>query len=86
MHTVELLEQALDLAERAGYKVRQEWLGGSCGGGCLFRGQKTLFLDLALGPGDQLDQVLDALRSEPAIVGLPMAGALAELLRTRRSA
>ena len=31
MHTVEMLDQALDLAGRLGYTVRQEWLAG--GGG-----------------------------------------------------
>ena len=86
MHTVELLEQALDLAERFGYKVWQEWLDGSCGGGCQLRGRKVLFLDLALGPGDQLDQVLDTLRRERGVLGLPMAGPLRELLRCRKSA
>ena len=49
MHTVEALEQALDLAQRLGYEVRQEWLGGNGGGGCELNGQKVLFLDLALG-------------------------------------
>ena len=27
MHTVELLEQACDVAEQLGYQTRQEWLG-----------------------------------------------------------
>ena len=70
MHTVEMLEQALALARRAGYQVRQEWLGGRGGGGCEFNGQKWIFLDLALGPDDQLESVLDALRHEPAVASL----------------
>ncbi len=86
MHTVELLEAALALASRLGYKVRQEWLGGFTGGGCELRGQKVLFLDLALGPEDQLDQVIDALRRDPDAVGLPMHHKLRELLQLRRSA
>ena len=86
MHTVELLEHALDLADRLGYEVRQEWLGGLAGGGCELRGRKTLFLDLALGPEDQLDQVVDALRHEPDAAGLPMPHELRGLLRLRRSA
>ena len=86
MHTVELLEHALDLADRLGYKVRQEWLGGFAGGGCELRGQKILFLDLALGPEDQLDQVVETLRREPDVTGLPMPHKLRELLRFRQSA
>jgi len=86
MHTVELLEAALDLATRAGYEVRQEWLGGSGGGGCRLKGRKLLFLDLALGPMDQLEAVLDSLRHDPAASGLPMHHALRELLAVRKSA
>jgi hypothetical protein len=86
MHTVELLGQALDLAGRLGYKVRQEWLGGCGGGGCEVHGRKVLFLDLALGPDDQLDQVVDTLRREPEAPALPMPHKLRELLKLRKSA
>ncbi len=64
MSTVELLEQALALAKRLGYAVRQEWLGGSGGGACEIKGKKLLFLDLAETPLDHLDQVLELLRRE----------------------
>jgi hypothetical protein len=67
MHTVETLQAALRLAERAGYQVRYEWLGGSGGGGCEVKGRKLLLVDLALGPQEQLEIVLDALRRDPAI-------------------
>ncbi|MGQ9575357.1 MAG: hypothetical protein ACUVUC_08565 [Thermoguttaceae bacterium] len=72
MHTVELLQEALHAAQRLGYQVRHEWLGGSGGGACEIKGRKCLFLDLALGPDDQLQQVLDSLRREPpaALLGL----------------
>jgi len=86
MHTVELLESALHLADRLGYRIRQESLGGLSGGGCELLGQKILFLDLSLGPEDQLDQVVDTLRREPGAAGLPMPQKLRELLRLRRSA
>lgn len=86
MHTVELLEQAVGLAERLGYRVRQEWLGGHAGGGCEIKGRKSLFLDLALGPTDQLDQVLDSLRREPTVLSLPMSQPLREMLQLRKSA
>lgn len=86
MHTVELLGEAIALAERLGYHVRQEWLGGNRGGGCELKGRKWLFLDLALGPTDQLDQVLDTLRREPNAPSFPMPPKLRELLLVRQSA
>ncbi len=86
MHTVELLEHALDLTKRLGYKIRQEWLGGEGGGGCELGGRKLLFLDLALGPADQLDQVIETLRHEPDAVNLPMPHELRKLIAMRRSA
>ncbi len=86
MHTVELLEHALDLAGRLGYRVRHEWLDGDGGGGCELHGRKLLFVDLATGPEDQLERVLDTLRREPEATALPMAHPLRELLKVRRSA
>ena len=86
MHTVEILEQALDLAKRLGYTVRQEWLAGSGGGGCELKGQKFFFLNLDLSPGEQLEQVLETLRREPEATGLPMPHELRELLKVRKSA
>jgi len=64
MHTIELLTEATTLAERLGYQIRQEWLGGNGGGCCEVKGRKYLFLDLALGPREHLDQLLDTLRGE----------------------
>jgi hypothetical protein len=86
MHTVELLQAALNLAARADYEIRQEWLGGNGGGGCRLNGRKLLFLDLALGPLDQLEAVLDSLRHDPDAAGLPMPHELRELLTVRKSA
>jgi hypothetical protein len=65
MHAVEIRDEALALAARLGYTVRQEWFAGQGGGCCELRGKKLLFLDLDLGPVEQLEQVLDALRREP---------------------
>ena len=86
MHTVEMLEQSLDLATRLGYTIRQEWLAGGGGGGCEVKGRKLFFLDLDLGPGEQLEQVLDTLHREPDAVTLPMPHELRELLRVRKIA
>ncbi len=86
MHTVELLEHALDLAGRLGYQIRHEWLGGIGGGGCELGGRKVLFLDLALAPIDQLDQVVETLRREPDAAGLPVPHQLSDMLAVRKSA
>lgn len=67
MHTVDLLEQAIALAESLGYRIRQEWLGGSGGGGCEIRGQRWLFVDLALTPVEQFNQVLEVLQADPQL-------------------
>jgi hypothetical protein len=86
MHTVELLEEAIGLAQRAGHRVRQEWMGGAGGGGCQINGRKWIFLDLSLAPLDQLDLVLDVLRAESGALGLPMPHQLRDLLQRRKSA
>lgn len=85
MHTVELLEQALDAAARLGYAVRQESMAGS-GGACVLKGRKIIFLDLDLDPAGQLEQVADALRREPDVVAIALPSELGDLLRVRRSA
>lgn len=86
MHTVDLVGEALAVAERAGYRIRQEYLGGTMGGGCEFGGQKWIFLDISLGPVDQLDQILEALRQEPGVAAYPMSDALRTRLDLRKAA
>jgi hypothetical protein len=61
MTTVELLEQALQLAQRSGYKVREEYLDDCLGGACVIKGQKCLFLVPTQSPREQLEAVLNAL-------------------------
>jgi hypothetical protein len=86
MHTVELLEEAIATAKQVGYRVRQDWLGGSGGGDCEIKGQKWIFLDLAVGPLDQLDLVLSALRREPTAARVTMSHPLRSLLAVRKIA
>ncbi|MGI6416453.1 MAG: hypothetical protein ACOX1P_12355 [Thermoguttaceae bacterium] len=86
MHTVELLKEAAALARRAGYRIRQEYLGGALGGGCEYGGQKWIFLDISLGPSDQLEQIANALRQDPAASGLPMPDELRRFIGVRKSA
>lgn len=86
MHTVEMLEHGLDLAARLGYQIRQEDLNGNGGGGCVIRGKKIFFLDLALGPADHLDLVIETLRHDPDAQQLPMPQQLRELISVRKIA
>ena len=80
MHTIELLEQALDLAGRLGYTIRQDWLAGNGGGGCELRGRKLFFLDLDLAVDEQLQQILETVRREPDAPNLPMSQELRQRL------
>ena len=86
MHTVVLLAHALNLAERLGYVIRQEWLEGNGGGGCELRGEEFLFIDLATSPADQFEMVLGVLRGEPARPNWPCRKSFAIVLRLRKSA
>ena len=76
MHTIEKLERLKDLAEIAGYTVRQEWLGGVAGGACQFAGRKWIFIDLSLSVIEQLEQVAAALEGDPTASSLWHAPAM----------
>ena len=86
MHTVELLERLKDLADKAGYTIRHEWLGGSGGGKCEFAGRKWIFVDLSLSVVEQLDQVSAALKDDPAVIALRAPAPVQRQLDLRRAA
>lgn len=86
MHTVEMMEQLLNTATRLGYRIRHEWLGGSGGGMCEFGGRKWLFVDLALSTTEQLEQVVEALRTDPAIHVVELSPAQRRALDLPRAA
>lgn len=86
MHTVELLERALELARQAGYKIRQEWLEDCRGGACIVKGQKWLFLDPTRSPRDQLEEVLMVLREDASARELVAQVELDGLPTDRRAA
>jgi hypothetical protein len=86
MHTVELLQQALEAARRLGYEVRQDWLGGNGGGHCLVRGRKWLLLDIAQTAEEQLSIVGDALRGENGAARVINSPELSARLRIRAAA
>lgn len=86
MHTIELLEQAEELARRLGYGVRPEWLGGCGGGACEIAGRKWIFVDLSLTTQEQLAQLTGALLTDPAVHAVAMPAGLAQYLGLRRAA
>jgi hypothetical protein len=86
MHTVELLERTIAVAQRMGYMVRQEWLGGVGGGRCEFGGGRYIFLDLSLSVGEQLDQIASALRDDPSAPFIEAPQPVQQLLGVRRAA
>jgi len=69
-----------------GYRIREEWLGGSGGGQCEFAGQRWIFVDLALNAAEQLEQVAESLRSDPAIKTAPLSPTLRRVLRVPKPA
>ncbi len=81
MHTVELLEQALAVAESLGYHIRQEYLGGVGGGSCEFGGKRWMFVDLALSIEEQLDEILRALSEDPATFAKTLPRGLEPLIQ-----
>jgi hypothetical protein len=83
MHTVELLNEALQAARQLGYEVRQDWLGGNGGGHCLVRGRKWLLLDMAQTTEEQLDVVAEALRGEVGAARAVNSPELAQRLNIR---
>ena len=86
MHTVELLNEAVETARRLGYEVRQDWLGGNGGGHCLVRGRKWLLLDVAQSVDEQLHVVAEALRGESSAAIAATSKELAKQLDVRRVA
>ena len=67
MHSVDVLEEVIALAEFSGFEVRREFLGESAGGACRIGGQWILFVDLSLPAGEQLSQVIAPVRASGAV-------------------
>lgn len=86
MHTVELMDALLGVAEKLGYQIRQEWLGGTGGGKCEFGGRRFIFVDLALSVVEQQEQIASALRDDPALNTIPLSVPLRRALGIRRAA
>ena len=81
MHTVELFEQLVGVARQLGYQVRHEYLGGVGGGRCEVAGKRWIFVDLALGATEQLDQLVEALQEDPAIHTVSLSDPVVKLMQ-----
>lgn len=64
MHTIDLLEEALWIANQSGWQVRHEWLAGAAGGACRLGKSHLLFVDRSLTASEQLEQVIEGLRDQ----------------------
>ncbi|MCA9130464.1 MAG: hypothetical protein KDB22_25420 [Planctomycetales bacterium] len=64
MFSVDLLEEAIQVAKDSGFEVRHEWLSESVGGACRIGQRRVLYVDLSLTAEEQLEQVVTALRNE----------------------
>jgi hypothetical protein len=80
VQAAELLAEALKLVREFDYQIREEFLDGAGGGHCSFAGRKWLLLDVTQPTGEQLSDVLDALRCEPGLRQRTMSPLLTDLL------
>ncbi len=86
MHSVELLEHALTVAQKLGFLVREEYVGDIEGGSCVVRGQKMLFLDPQLSIPDRLAIICDTLSGDPQLERNALPTELAARLTVRKAA
>jgi hypothetical protein len=61
IYTIDLLEEALQLARACGYQIRMEPLGGAKGGLCRLAGCWIVMLDPRSTPVDHLEILADCL-------------------------
>ena len=75
-----MIQHLCELADKMGYKVRMEMLGGS-GGPCEIRGTRYLFVDTSLDPMERVEQVAQALCNDPGIEDVYVLPEVREYLR-----
>ncbi len=83
-----LVAELRNVAERLGYRVREEKLLREVGyqvrgGGCVVRGTKMIFLDREASPEAHLDVLVDVLSNEP-LEDLYLSPTARELFRQRK--
>ena len=86
MHSVQRMEAAIALAQQIGWNIRYEYLGEVGGGACQIAGKKWIFIDLALTPYEQFEQVIETLKSDAAIHTVAVPECLREDLELWRRA
>jgi hypothetical protein len=86
IHSVELLEQALQAAKRVGFRIREDALDGCSGGACQIKGQRWLFVDPSLSTCERLELVLDALVALGEEIERELSAPLARVIVSRRAA
>ena len=80
VHTVDLLEEAISVAERVGFTVRRQWLTEGVGGACRVGAQRILFVNLAASSAEQLAQVVEAIRSVELAEDIAISDSLGRML------
>ena len=86
MHAARLLAEAIEVARKLDYQIREEYLEGAGGGHCEFAGRKWLLLDVTQSPEEQLSDVADALRAEEHVAEQALSQPLAGLLFAAKAA
>jgi len=86
MHSLDLLQIALETARKNGFSIRREWLGGVAGGKCRLGGKKIIFIDSSLSILEQLEQVTSSLATESNLSLTDMDPALSKVIRAIREA
>ena len=69
--TLGLLQEALQLAQDLGYRVREEPLGDLPGGACSVGDARHVLLNLEHSVSDRLDVLLRALAADPRLAAEP---------------
>ena len=69
--TLGLLQEALQLAQDLGYRVREEPLGDLPGGPCTVAGAKHVLLNLEHSVANRLDTLLRSLAADPRLAAEP---------------
>lgn len=80
MTSSQLLSEALQLAERQGFHLRHDHLGGAGSGFYQLRETWWLVIDLAQPVDEQLRQVAEAIKSRPIPPEATISPELAQLL------
>jgi hypothetical protein len=78
--TLGLLQEALQLAQDLGYRVREEPLGDLPGGACVVGDARHVLLNLEHSVANRLDMLLRALAADPRLGAEPKSRLLAARL------